>query len=128
MTAGRKAPPWRQGPLYGARNRRRKGVHPGLARQILFAASPLLLLVIGCLSSLTFGVVAVEARAGAAREGGGRGGRGGLGGLGGGSFGLWGSSGHDESGRKGERPQLYSSARSVRVICCYHTRSELYVE
>lgn len=88
MAAGRKAPPWRQG-KDGARKRRRRRLrnHAAKARQILFAASPLLLLVVGCLSSLSMGVVAAEAgtQAGAGR-----------GTLGGRSFGQWMSSGGDE--------------------------------
>lgn len=113
MAAGRKAPPWRQR-KGGAQGRR--GVRAGLTQQIWFAASPMLLLAIGRLSSLTFGVVAVEVRAGVAGDGDGRGGLGGLGGLGGGSFGLlWGPPGHDESFRQGDA-----------AFCTYHT--ELCVE
>lgn len=61
---------------------------------MLFAAAPLLLLVIGCLSSWG-GVVIVEAHV-SADEGDGRGG------LGGGSFWPWGSPSENEPSLQGE--------------------------
>lgn len=70
---------------------------------MLFAASPLLLLVIGSLSGLTWGVVGVEAHV-AAGEGDGRGG------LGSGSFWPWGSSSETEPSLQGEACRGSSSA------------------
>lgn len=91
-------------------------IHRELAQQALFAASPLLLLMVWCLSSLAFCVVAVGAPAGGAKEGDGRGG---LGGLGGGSFGLWGSSNNDEPSRQGGRPHWSIACQVLCVWACF---------
>lgn len=63
---------------------------------MLFSISPLLLLMIGCLSSLTWGVVGVEAQREPAGEGDGRGG------FGGGSFWRWGSFSENKPSLQGE--------------------------
>lgn len=118
MAAGRKAPPWRRR-KGGARERR--GVHAGLAQQIWFAASPLLLLVIGRLSCLNFGVAVVGARAvGVAGDwGGGWRGFGGLGGFGGGSFALRGTPVDDDTFRQGEAPFWSDSGDPAPGSHCY---------
>lgn len=107
MAPGRKPPPWRRG-QDGTRRRPRGGrrYNTGKARQLLFAASPLLLLVIGSLSSLTWGVVGVEAHV-PAGEGDDRGG------LGGGSFWRWGSSSENEPSLQGEAVSYRGSSSVV---------------
>ncbi|CAN0407346.1 unnamed protein product, partial [Ectocarpus sp. 12 AP-2014] len=64
MAVGRKPPPCQRGNTGARRPRGRRGLqHSGIARQILFAASPLLLLLIGHQPRLNLGVAAVEVRA-----------------------------------------------------------------